>query len=41
VIFRIMIPMAIPTFGGMTWAVLTMFTVPVLYCWWAERRLER
>ena len=37
----IMIPMAIPTFGGMTWAVLTMFTVPVLYCWWAERRLER
>ncbi len=37
----VMIPMAIPTFGGMTVAVLTMFTVPVLYCWWAERRLGR
>ncbi len=37
----VMIPMAIPTVGGMTWAVLTMFTVPVLYCWWAERRLGR
>lgn len=28
----IMIPMAIPTFGGMTVALLTMFVVPVLYC---------
>jgi copper/silver efflux system protein len=28
----IMIPMAIPIFGGMTLAFLTMFTVPVLYC---------
>lgn len=35
----VMIPMAIPTFGGMTLAVLTMFTVPVLSCWWAEHRL--
>lgn len=34
----VMIPMAIPTVGGMTLAVLTMFTVPVLFCWWAERR---
>lgn len=37
----VMIPMAIPTVGGMTLALLTMFTVPVLYCWWAERRLRR
>lgn len=28
----IMIPMAIPTFGGMTVALLSMFVVPVLYC---------
>ena len=27
----IMIPMAIPTFGGMTVALLSMFVVPVLY----------
>lgn len=37
----VMIPMAIPTVGGMTFALLTMFTVPVLCCWWAERRLRR
>jgi copper/silver efflux system protein len=36
----IMVPMAIPTIGGMTLAVLTMFTVPVLYCWVAELRLK-
>ena len=28
----IMMPMAIPTFGGMTVALLSMFVVPVLYC---------
>jgi len=27
-----MIPMAIPSFGGMVLALLTLFTVPVLYC---------
>ena len=27
----IMIPMAIPTFGGMTVAIITLFVVPVLY----------
>ncbi len=32
----IMVPMAIPTFGGMTIQVLTMFVVPVLYCMWQE-----
>jgi len=28
----VMVPMAIPTFGGMTVAVLTVFVVPTLYC---------
>jgi Cu(I)/Ag(I) efflux system membrane protein CusA/SilA len=36
----IMIPMAIPTFGGMAVASLTWFVVPILYCWWAEFRLR-
>lgn len=35
----IMIPMAIPTFGGMIVAMVTLFTVPVLYCWREERRV--
>lgn len=32
----IMLPMAIPSFGGMTLQVITMFTVPVLYSLWKE-----
>jgi Cu(I)/Ag(I) efflux system membrane protein CusA/SilA len=36
----IMIPMAIPIFGGMTLAYLTMFTVPVLYCLGEEWKLK-
>ncbi len=28
----IMVPMAIPSFGGMLLAVITLFVVPVLYC---------
>ena len=32
----VMVPMAIPSFGGMTIEVLTMLVVPVLYCWIAE-----
>jgi len=36
----IMIPMAIPSFGGMTIALITLFLVPVLYSWWAERKLK-
>jgi Cu(I)/Ag(I) efflux system membrane protein CusA/SilA len=28
----VMIPMAIPTFGGMLFATITIFVVPVLYC---------
>ncbi|MCB9740456.1 MAG: efflux RND transporter permease subunit [Deltaproteobacteria bacterium] len=35
----IMIPMAIPAFGGMAFELLTLFVVPVLYCGWAELRL--
>ena len=36
----IMVPMAIPTFGGMLIQVMTMFVVPVLYSFWKERKLE-
>ena len=36
----IMIPMAIPSFGGMMAALLTLFTVPVLYCLREERKLR-
>jgi Cu(I)/Ag(I) efflux system membrane protein CusA/SilA len=32
----IMVPMAIPSFGGMLLAILTMFVVPVLFCARAE-----
>jgi len=35
----IMIPMAIPSFGGMVIALLTLFMVPVLYSLREERRL--
>ena len=34
----IMVPMAIPSFGGMTIEVLTMLVVPVLYCWIKETK---
>ncbi len=34
----IMLPMAIPSFGGMALQVLTMFTVPVLWALWRETR---
>jgi Cu(I)/Ag(I) efflux system membrane protein CusA/SilA len=37
----IMVPMAIPSFGGMTVVLVTVFTVPVLYCLLAELRLKR
>jgi Cu(I)/Ag(I) efflux system membrane protein CusA/SilA len=33
---EIMIPMAIPTFGGMTIQIMTMFIVPVLQAYWRE-----
>ncbi|GAB1360044.1 efflux RND transporter permease subunit [Porphyromonadaceae bacterium] len=37
----IMIPMAIPTFGGMLIQSMTMFIVPVLQCWWREHVAEK
>lgn len=37
----IMIPMAIPLFGGMIIEVMTMFVVPVIYCMWHEYLLKR
>ena len=36
----IMVPMAIPTFGGMVFTVVTMQVVPVLYCAIEERKLS-
>jgi Cu(I)/Ag(I) efflux system membrane protein CusA/SilA len=35
-----MVPMAIPSFGGMTIEILTMLIVPVLYCWKKEAELR-
>ena len=37
----VMVPMAIPSFGGMLLAVVTVFVVPVLYCWIEEARHRR
>ncbi|NQU85488.1 MAG: efflux RND transporter permease subunit [Mariniphaga sp.] len=37
----IMVPMAIPLFGGMTIEVLTMFVVPVLYSMWQEKVVKK
>ncbi len=36
----IMIPMAIPSFGGMAVALITVFVVPVLYCGIKEYKLK-
>ncbi len=36
----IMIPMAIPSFGGMLIALITLFVVPVLYSWKAELKVK-
>lgn len=36
----IMIPMAIPTFGGMLIQSMTIFVVPVLQCWWREGKIQ-
>ena len=36
----VMVPMAIPTFGGMTVAMLTVFVVPTLYCWIEETKYK-
>lgn len=37
----IMVPMAIPSFGGMTLQVITMFTVPVLYFIYLNAKLRK
>ena len=37
----IMVPMGIPTFGGMLIQTMTMFVVPVLQCWWRESKLVK
>ncbi len=37
----IMIPMAIPTFGGMLIQSMTMFVVPVFQCWWREWAIRK
>ncbi|MBQ3361864.1 MAG: efflux RND transporter permease subunit [Prevotella sp.] len=36
----VMVPMSIPTFGGMLIQTMTMFVVPVLQCWWRESELR-
>jgi copper/silver efflux system protein len=36
----IMVPMAIPTFGGMIIQIMTMFVVPVLQSVWREREIN-
>ncbi|MBD3345301.1 MAG: AcrB/AcrD/AcrF family protein [Chitinivibrionales bacterium] len=37
----VMIPMAIPSFGGMMIEVLTVFLAPVLYCMIQERKMKK
>jgi Cu(I)/Ag(I) efflux system membrane protein CusA/SilA len=37
----IMVPMAIPSFGGMTIQILTVLVVPVLYCWIKETKIRK
>ncbi|MBT8292779.1 MAG: efflux RND transporter permease subunit [Eudoraea sp.] len=37
----IMIPMAIPSFGGMLFALITLLVVPVLYSWKSEWQLKK
>ena len=36
-----MLPMAVPSVGGMCVAMLSVFVVPVLYCSLAEARTRR
>jgi Cu(I)/Ag(I) efflux system membrane protein CusA/SilA len=37
----VMIPMAIPAFGGMSIQIITLFVVPVLYAQWREAKLKK
>ena len=36
----VMVPMAIPTFGGMLLALMTIFLIPVLYTQWEEMNFQ-
>jgi Cu(I)/Ag(I) efflux system membrane protein CusA/SilA len=36
----IMVPMAIPLFGGMVIQIMTMFVVPILQCFWRENEAK-
>ncbi|MFW6152707.1 MAG: efflux RND transporter permease subunit, partial [Verrucomicrobiota bacterium] len=36
----VMVPMAIPSFGGMLVVLISIFLVPVLYCWIKELRIK-
>jgi Cu(I)/Ag(I) efflux system membrane protein CusA/SilA len=35
----IMLPMSLPSFGGMAIEIVTLFLAPVLYCWVKERKI--
>ncbi|MCB0408856.1 MAG: efflux RND transporter permease subunit [Flavobacteriales bacterium] len=37
----IMVPMAIPSFGGMAFEIITLFIIPVLYSAWQERTIKK
>ena len=37
----VMVPMAIPSFGGMVFAILTTLVVPILYATLAERKIRK
>ncbi|MCL4692592.1 MAG: efflux RND transporter permease subunit [Candidatus Hydrogenedentes bacterium] len=36
----IMVPMALPSFGGMTIEIITLFMTPVVYCWMKELKFR-
>ncbi len=36
----IMVPMALPSFGGMTIEIITLFMTPVVYCWMKEMKFR-
>jgi Cu(I)/Ag(I) efflux system membrane protein CusA/SilA len=37
----IMVPMAIPTFGGMVIQIMTMYVVPVFQAIWRENKIKK
>jgi len=37
----ILVPMAIPSFGGMLVVLISIFVVPILYCWIKELKIRR